>query len=304
MNSPIGRSSGQNLRGMASRLAKRLGGYPCGAGFMCRCPAHADRSPSLSIRIGEKALLFKCFAGCDTLDVLRELQAIDAGVFESVSGGAAKPPDAAREEWLRERARDIWDQGRPIKGTIAEAYLESRGLPLPTGGLRFHPRTPLGPKRSAIYRPALLAGLHDAGRLFAVQRGFFGEGESRLATDLGNPRRLLGRPGGGAVILAPAGDVLGLAEGVETALSASILLGVPVWATLGSERLAHIRIPETVTRLLILSDNDRAGRIGARGAMAAYAREGRIVETHWPPQPFNDWNDVLCAPRRIPPTAA
>lgn len=297
MDSSIGRSGTLSLRDTATSLARRLGGFPVGAGYMCRCPAHADQSPSLSIRIGATALLFKCFAGCDTLDVLRELRTIDLRAFETVPGSDAEKSNAARQEWLRERARDLWDQGRPVEGSIAETYLQSRGLRLPAGGLRFHPRTPLGPKHSAIYRPALLAGLHEARRLVAVQRGFFGEGEARLAADLGNPRRLLGRPHGGAVILSPPSEVLGLAEGVETAISASILLGLPVWATLGSERLAHIRIPETVTRLLILPDNDRAGRIGARRAMAAYAREGRTVETLWPPQPFNDWNDVLRAPR-------
>lgn len=296
-------SARHRLRSIAGDIAKRLRGHAVGSGFICCCPAHEDRDPSLSIRIGATALLFKCFAGCDTLDVLRELRAIDTRVFETVPGGSGEQPDAARQEWLRERARDLWDQGRPIEGTIAEAYLESRSICFPTGGLRFHPRTRLGPKRSAIYRPALLAGLHDAGRLVAVQRGFFEEGQAVLATDLGNPRRLLGRPCGGAVVLSPTSNVLGLAEGVETALSASVLLGVPVWATLGSERLPHITIPQAVTRLLILPDNDRAGRIGAGRAMAAYAREGRIVETHWPPPAFNDWNDVLRAARRAQPSA-
>lgn len=295
MGIPQTRHGHDSLRRIAADLAKRLDGRRSGAGFMCRCPAHADREPSLSIRIGATALLFKCFAGCETLDVLRALRTIDTRVFETAPQDGSEHWDLARQEWLRERARDLWDQGRPIEGTIAEAYLESRGIGPVVGGLRFHPRAPLGPKRSAIYRPALLAGLHDAGRLVAVQRAFFGQGEPTLATDLGNPRRLLGRPGGGAVVLSPASDVLGLAEGVETALSANILLGIPVWATLGSERLAHVAIPDRVTRLLVLPDNDRAGRIGCRRAMAAHARDGRLVETRWPPAAFNDWNDVLKA---------
>ena len=35
---------------------------------------------------------------------------------------------------------------------------------------------------------------------------------------------------GAAIRLAPAGDALGIAEGIETALSASALFGVPCWA--------------------------------------------------------------------------
>lgn len=78
-------------------------------------------------------------------------------------------------------------------------------------------------------------------------------------------------------------------------MSASNLLDIPVWATLGAERLAHIRVPESVTRLVILPDNDRAGRQGARKAAEAYSQAGRIVETIWPPAGFNDWNDALRA---------
>ena len=31
---------------------------------MCCCPAHDDRTPSLSVTLGRKAILFHCFAGC------------------------------------------------------------------------------------------------------------------------------------------------------------------------------------------------------------------------------------------------
>lgn len=96
-------------------------------------------------------------------------------------------------------------------------------------------------------------------------------------------------------MLAPATDTLGLAEGIETALSAILLLDIPVWATLGNERLAHIAIPDSVTRLILLPDNDRGGRIGAAKAAEAYVMPGRTIETLWPPHGFNDWNDALRA---------
>lgn len=41
-------------------------------GYMVLCPAHADRNPSLSIDESDSGdLLVRCFAGCDTEDVLR-----------------------------------------------------------------------------------------------------------------------------------------------------------------------------------------------------------------------------------------
>jgi hypothetical protein len=39
----------------------------------CPCPAHQDRTNSLSIGIGEKGILVKCHAGCDTADVVKAL---------------------------------------------------------------------------------------------------------------------------------------------------------------------------------------------------------------------------------------
>ncbi len=44
----------------------------------------------------------------------------------------------------------------------------------------------------------------------------------------------LGSIGNGAVRLGRAGKALGLAEGIETGLSAQQLFEVPVWAALGS----------------------------------------------------------------------
>jgi hypothetical protein len=105
----------------------------------------------------------------------------------------------------------------------------------------------------------------------------------------------LGRPDHAAVMLAPATTVLGLAEGVETALSAMILFAIPVWATLGSERLDQIAIPDRVNRLVLFPDNDIAGEIGAAHALDTYAGYGRTIETEFPPAGFKDWNDVLQA---------
>ena len=123
--------------------------------------------------------------------------------------------------------------------------------------------------------------------------GFVERDDARRARDLADPRMTLGRPDRAAVMLAPATSILGLAEGVETALSARMLFGMPVWATLGSERLHQIAIPERVTRLVLFPDNDIAGEIGAANAIEVYAMPGRAIETEYPPFGFKDWNDVL-----------
>jgi CHC2 zinc finger len=57
----------------ASKILDRVAGLKqTGAGrWICRCPAHEDRGPSLSIRETDNGrVLIHCFAGCKTGDVL------------------------------------------------------------------------------------------------------------------------------------------------------------------------------------------------------------------------------------------
>ncbi|MFX5964691.1 toprim domain-containing protein, partial [Acinetobacter baumannii] len=89
--------------------------------------------------------------------------------------------------------------------------------------------------------------------------------------------------GTGAVRLAfPRGGRLGLAEGIETALSAIELFGVPCWATLGNERFGLVTIPESVRELHLFVDNDAGGRIAEARARVAYVRPDRRIVTHCP----------------------
>lgn len=286
-------SAGGNiaLQAIGAALVRSLGGIWSGAGGMCRCPAHDDRTPSLSVRVGHSALLFKCFAGCSTGDVLRAVRRLyPAGVAPSpVSTRGTEPHRAATGE----RARLLWSRSVPIPGTAAERYLLGRGLTGPFTQLRFHARTPLAVRRGVTFRPAMIAAVRAGERIVAVQRTFLDSVAMGKARDLAPAHRMLGRPGTGAVRLAAAGAALGLAEGVETGLAAMQLLEIPVWTLLGTERSAIVKIPETVDRLVLLFDNDAAGRRGAARAIEAHARPGRVVETRWPPPGFNDWNDIL-----------
>lgn len=279
------------LEAAASELVKRLGGVWRPNGGMCCCPAHADRTPSLSVRVGNRSLLFKCFAGCSGIDIIRAVRRLklDVPVDDELGPLAHSHHDIG----MAERARTIWNQAQPITGTPAAVYLAARGITHLSPALRFHPSTPLGRGRSVRFRPALIAAVREQSRIVAVQRIFIDCASAKLAPDLAKAKLTLGRPLTGAVQLYPPGNCLGIAEGIETAESAAILLGIPVWATLGSERMARIAIPDFVERLILLPDNDAAGHLAGRQAQVVYARPGRVIVTHWPWYRLNDWNRVL-----------
>ena len=48
--------------------------------WTARCPAHEDRSPSLSIRLTHDRILLHCHAGCDVEDILRAIGATWADI--------------------------------------------------------------------------------------------------------------------------------------------------------------------------------------------------------------------------------
>ncbi|WP_447725550.1 DUF7146 domain-containing protein [Sphingomonas koreensis] len=280
------------LETAAAEITAALGGTWRPEGAMCRCPAHEDHTPSLSVRVGRQSLLFKCFAGCSAIDVIRAIRGLKREVPVTRAHG---PEMEWRNSAMAERARAIWNEASPIADTPGAHYLAGRAIKRPVPVLRFHPRTPLGRGRAVRFRPAIIAPVCRGSAVLAIQRIFLAAGAPVLAPDLSRPKLTLGRPLDGAVMLHPAGPVLGLAEGVETAISAAILLGIPVWATLGNERLACISLPKIVRRVILLPDADAPGRLGARRAHAAYEKSDRTVETLWPWHGLNDWNDVLRA---------
>jgi hypothetical protein len=81
----------------AEEIACRLHARPSRAGFIARCPAHEDRSPSLSVRDGQDGrTLIHCFAGCSVESVCDALRIKVSDLF-SGPGAVETKPQAVRE---------------------------------------------------------------------------------------------------------------------------------------------------------------------------------------------------------------
>lgn len=188
----------------------------------------------------------------------------------------------------RDLGRRIWGESLAVESTLAERYLvRTRGLsprsPWPLA-LRFH-----------AGMPAMVAAVSGADRkILAVQITSLDPRTAGKA-QISQPRRTYGRMEDGALRLAPAGDELALAEGVETALSFTELTGVVCWAVLGKSRFAKIAIPAWVRRLHLAADVD-AIEICEK-AKLVYERRGLEVRMHVP-ELGNDFNDALLERRR------
>lgn len=179
------------------------------------------------------------------------------------------------------------------------AYLSARKLwPLPTEcTLQAHASAEYWQDRRRIGRfAALVAPIRDLdGALVTAHVTYLQNG---LKFSLGEPRKILspmtGRTGCAVRLLPLNGDTLGIAEGLETALSAYQLHQVPVWAALNTSLLAKFEPPGNIGTLIVFADRDAPGLESAARLMERL--QGRVhVELRVPGAPAKDFNDVLVA---------
>lgn len=89
------------------------------------------------------------------------------------------------------------------------------------------------------------------------------------------PRKVMpaiGPLSGGAIRLYRAGKILGVAEGIETAIAAHQITGHPVWACYSATLLEQFQPPEGVEHVVIFGDNDSS----FTGQKAAYVLAHRL----------------------------
>lgn len=285
------------LESRAREIVKALGGYWSRGQGMCCCPAHDDRTPSLSVGLSKSAILFHCFAGCSSAAVLHGLKQHGVRASDLFGGQGGPIIPTTKPSGPDRNALRLWNDAKPLNGTIGDVYLSGRHIALRSPELRFHGRTPLGKRPDVQFLPGLLAAVRIDTGIVAVHRTFLDPqtgGKARFF----KPKRALGLLGTGAVrLFPPVAGRLGLAEGMESALSAQMIHDVPCWATLGNERFGVVTVPEAVGELHLFVDADAGGDLALVRGYEAYARPGRDIIIHRPKMEGQDWNDELCIGR-------
>ena len=177
----------------------------------------------------------------------------------------------------RAYAHQLWEEARPLRGTLAEAYLHGRGVAVAGAqALRFHPRL-RHPHPPYAFFPCLVACVQDCGgRFLGIQRTYL-EGPHKASVQ--PVRASLGRlTTGGAVRLAePANGVLLVGEGIESAAAAMQRLDLPGWAALGTPGLRVLALPEAIRTVAIAADRDAPGLEAAAALAERLEAEGRRV---------------------------
>lgn len=196
-------------------------------------------------------------------------------------------------------ARRLFAASKPIIGTLAATYLQSRGIThladLPA--LRFHPRCYYRPidddaQGTPGAFPALIASVtDDDGTQTGTHRTWLGASGSMKAA-VASPRRAMGNILGNAIRFGHGQDVVAAGEGIETMLSLrEILPTLPLAAATSSSHLAAIQLPPTLRRLYVARDRDAAGD-AAYAILNERAQAARIELFSLVPA-LGDFNDDL-----------
>lgn len=239
-------------------------------------------------------------------------------------------------------ALTLWRQAKPLWNTRAQFYLEGRGIAKRAmvswwahgAPIRFVPELLHVETRRAL--PAMLAAIvtgdGENRRLIGLHRTFLSIGGTGKAAVSPN-KKVLGNVTGGTIRLAPAGEHLVLAEGIETALSVMQATGLPAWAGVSLGNMAGrgdaeaqwrapyhptrrddrgrrlrlptivpdmdapgIQLPAIVRKLTIAADNDSRDPEGARCLIKRAAARFALMGLEVSiawPPAGSDFNDVL-----------
>lgn len=222
----------------------------------------------------------------------------DFGLSRDISRPAPSP---SVDKQLR--AANLFRSGLPLRGTVAQTYLNDRGVfEMPTGGVKlcdvFEPET------NRVLSAMFAIASDEFSRPLFSHVTYLEDGAKANIDTVRRMHSLVDATGQSASVkLQQASDVLGVAEGIESALSAHQTYKLPVWATLNATLMKRFRAPAGVKTLYIFADNDSNGT----GLAAAFECANRnllskndvtSIVIRWP-ETLNDFNDTLSEPDRI-----
>lgn len=189
--------------------------------------------------------------------------------------------------------RRMWAQARPVSpGDPVWRYLESR-CGDPRGALediRYHPK--LHHSQDGNHHPAMLARMIDLSgpKVVGIHRTYLTLDGRKAAVD--PVRKSYGELS--AVRMGGVQERMGIAEGIETALCASKLFGMPCWSGISAHGLKTWEPPPEAKRIVICGDNDESytGQEAAFSLAHRLTRQGIEVEVQIPAVTGQDWADV------------
>lgn len=231
---------------------------------------------------GDGFRLIELLKGKRFVEVMDEVRTMVGGVEKHKV--LDKPDEAGQMAYLAM----LWKAAKPLAiGDPVIAYLASRGL-----------------AADSVVGTRDIRWLHDirhlGGEMIALYRDKYGKPAQMQRTNLETKERKfiygLNMPEGGAIRLGAGQEAMGIAEGIETALSAATIFDIPVWAALNAGQIEKWCPPAEAKQIYIFGDNDSSyvGQAASYNLAKRLVAAGQFkVTIQIPEKPDTDWNDVL-----------
>lgn len=213
----------------------------------------------------------------------------------------------------------LWETALPLDAPFSEKrfnpaqmYLMRRGIKDPELIGRLHESLRYVPAleyrhedgRTEQFAAIVAAVRAQDGSLVSVHRTYLSE--TGFKADVEVPKKMMPLPdvstlNGAAIRLGPVRSLIGVAEGIETALSVQTATGLTCWSTVSAYGMSVFEPPEGTKIVLIWADKDRSetGIKAARALMRRLAERGVLgiimsIDKEIPQTAKGiDWNDVL-----------
>jgi len=238
----------------------------------------------------------------DGFDLLRGINGIEfkeaAKLVESVIGRAGNDDEQYKPKPFARLRRISKGLMRVSPGDPVYLYLINRGLSKLPRTLKLHPGLAYYEDRVRYGTyPAMIALVRDNDRNGVTYHVTYLTKDGHKASVNSQKKAMseLGENGYCIHLYPVTREIMGVAEGIETAIAARVMFDVPTWATINSNGMESFMPPAGVKRVMVFGDNDTnfAGQAAAYKLAKRLVMLGYEVEVHIPKEP-GDWNDELC----------
>lgn len=275
--------------------------------FKGKCPiCEAKGKFRIDDKNGQGTYICKCSSGTgwsllektqgkDFKTLAREID----GILGNTYNGVSQPRDITQSEKIRNKVLNKFNKLKLLNGTNASIYFKNRGIEAhEINNVRFceNDKTPDG-MFSAIYSIAS----DSKGNACYLHRTFL---DGSKKADIKNNKKMLSlqedtyleHAQSVAIRLSDVSSTLGIAEGIETALSCKQKYKCNTWATLNASLMKRFIAPKGVKHLIIFADTDSnltghasAFECGRKNILSN--NDVEKVSIRWPQK--GDFNDVI-----------
>ncbi|MDC9606375.1 DUF7146 domain-containing protein [Xenorhabdus griffiniae] len=275
--------------------------------FKGNCPI-CERKGSFRIddREGRGTFICTCNAG-DGWKLLTLTQGKDyktlADEIDLLLGIQSDKRSTAKKETnitgFRNRVTACYANLSHLRGTQGEAYLRNRGIHvLPADNVKYCAEQPV---RNGTLQAIWALATDSKGLACYLHRTYL-DGDRKAALEVTKKMNslqeesYLAHAQSVAIRLFPVDSTLGIAEGIETALSCKQIYGVNTWSTMNAGYMAKFIAPQGVKHLIVFADNDwsATGHAAAMECARKNLQANNDVEkvsVRWPDA--GDFNDLL-----------